>query len=43
LFNSQHAVQNSSTVLYIVVLQGTTATGHFLQNNVNILFMMHTL
>jgi hypothetical protein len=32
LFGSQHAVQNSSTVLYNVVLQGTTAKGHFLQN-----------
>jgi hypothetical protein len=32
LFSSQHAVQNSSTVFYTVVLQGTIATGHFLQN-----------
>jgi hypothetical protein len=32
LFNSQHTVQNSSTVLYTVVLHSTTATGHLLQN-----------
>lgn len=32
LFSSQHAVRNFSTVLYIVVLQSTPATWHFLQN-----------